>query len=53
MQNWIEMRGRWTFAGAILSLLSVFESNGFDVCVDSAMVNIGGLMLMRLVRLIG
>ena len=51
VQNWIEMRGRWTFASAILSL-SVFESNCFEVDVDSAMMNIG-LMSMRLVRLIG
>lgn len=37
------MRGRWTFAGAILSLLSGVESKGVDVCVDSAMMDVGGL----------
>lgn len=48
MQNWIEIRGRWTSTGAILSLVSGFESNGVDV--DSAMVNDGGSMPMRIVR---
>lgn len=36
------MRGRWTFAVAILSVVSVVESNVFDVDVDSAMMSIGG-----------
>lgn len=45
------MRGRWTSTGAILSLVSGFESNGVDV--DSAMVNDGGSMPMRIVRLDG
>lgn len=45
------MRGRWTFTGAILSLVSGFESIGVDV--DSAMVNGDGSMPMRLVRLDG
>jgi hypothetical protein len=45
------MRGRWTFTGAILSLVSGFESNGVDV--DSAMVDDDGSMPMRVVRLDG
>lgn len=41
------MRGRWTFTGAILSLLSVFKSDGFDVDVDSAMMDDGLIGSMR------
>lgn len=44
------MRGRWTFACArfsVLSVLWVLESDGFDVDGDSAMVDDGGLMLMQ------